>query len=76
MDESIVDWIADLNPESLTTVTTAVAEPSLRTATVDAPFQFERVAFFVCDKLSNIGDSKFVFNRTVSLKESIKSQSS
>ena len=62
------DWLSDLNPASLQTVQGALADPSLLTATPGSSFQFERVAFFVCDRDST--EQKLVFNRTVELRES------
>lgn len=46
---SLDNWLTDLNPDSLHTVTNAYADPSIKSAAVGAAFQFERVAFFVVD---------------------------
>ncbi|WP_346236692.1 glutamine--tRNA ligase/YqeY domain fusion protein [Niabella insulamsoli] len=57
-----------INPQSLRIVEGALAEPSLAEATTDNRFQFLRKGYFVLDK-----DSKkppFIFNRTVTLKDS------
>lgn len=61
------EWLNDLNPNSLTVVK-AYADQSLAGAKAGEYFQFERVAFFMCDKDSTA--DKLVFNRTVLLKES------
>jgi glutaminyl-tRNA synthetase len=58
-----------LNPDSLTIVETAIAEPDLLSAQPGQYFQFERVGYFVPDhRLSHPG--KPVFNRSVALKDS------
>jgi glutaminyl-tRNA synthetase len=62
------DYKDHLNPESLTTVTTAMLEPSLEHVTADQRFQFERLGYFCLDQEST--QSKLVFNRTVSLRDS------
>ncbi len=62
------DWRADLNPESLQTLS-ALVEPSLAQAGPGSSFQFERSGYFVVDS----GDSqpgRPVFNRTVTLRDS------
>ena len=60
------DWLASLNPTSLT-VTRAKAEPSLSEVTAGERFQFERLGFFYVDPDSKTGAP--VFNRTVALKD-------
>jgi len=62
------EWLGDLNPNSLI-VTKAKADPSLKVAKPGDYYQFERQAFFVCDRIDSTAD-KLVFNRTVNLKES------
>lgn len=62
------EWLTDLNPNSLVVVKTALADPSLASVKPGDKFQFERLAFFVCDPDSK--PNSLVFNRTVSLKES------
>lgn len=61
------DPLANLNPESLETVTGAKLEPSLGAATPGSRFQFERQGYFCADPDSSAG--KPVFNRTVTLKD-------
>ncbi len=61
------DWTTYLNPNSLERVEGCRVEPSLKTATPGARFQFERLGYFCVDRDST-ADS-LVFNRTVSLKD-------
>ena len=61
------DFLGDLNPNSVTTIT-AQLEPSLKDAKPSDTFQFERHGYFVADRK----DSKAsvpVFNRTVTLRD-------
>ncbi len=58
----------NLNPNSLEILTGAKLEPSLATATVGAPYQFERVGYFCLDPDST--SEKRIFNRTLPLKDS------
>ena len=60
------DFKTVLNPHSLEVIT-AKCEPSLRDATPDARYQFERLAYFALDKDSAPG--KPIFNRTITLKD-------
>jgi glutaminyl-tRNA synthetase len=64
------DFRAALNPKSLEVVT-AKCEPSLKEATPDARYQFERLAY-VCldpDARRQTPDPTLVFNRTITLKD-------
>jgi glutaminyl-tRNA synthetase len=61
------DWTQSLNPQSLELLTGCVVEPSLRSATPGARFQFERQGYFCVDPDSSA--NTLVFNRTVSLKD-------
>lgn len=56
-----------INPDSLQTVTTAYAEPALRTARKDERYQFLRKGYFSLDVKESFG--RLVFNRTVTLKD-------
>ena len=59
----------ELNPESLKIVTRAALEPALVDAQPEQRFQFERLGYFVADRvLSQPGAP--VFNRTVTLRDS------
>jgi len=60
------DFKTVLNPHSLE-VLTAKCEPSLKEASPDERYQFERLAYFALDQDSN--DGKLVFNRTITLKD-------
>ena len=59
----------ELNPESLKVVSSAALEPALLEARPEERFQFERLGYFVADRvLSSPGAP--VFNRTVTLRDS------
>ena len=62
------DFIADLNPDSLTVIH-AQLEPALKDATAEDRFQFERHGYFVADH-SDSRPGAPVFNRAVTLKDS------
>ena len=62
------DFLDQLNPESLETVTTARLEASLAKAEVGSRWQLERVGYFVVDEDSKPG--ALVLNRIVSLRDS------
>ena len=67
---AVEDWLSDLSPHSLSTVTSAVADPSIAHSPAGTLFQFERVAYFVTDPDSDTASGRLVLNRTVNLKES------
>lgn len=60
------NYVDDLNPNSLQTVT-AMLEPGLAGAAIGEKFQFERQGYFCVDKDS--APDKPVFNRSVTLKD-------
>jgi glutaminyl-tRNA synthetase len=60
------DFKSVLNPHSLEVVT-AKCEPSLKEATPELRYQFERLAYFCLDKDSAPG--KLLLNRTITLKD-------
>ena len=62
------DYLADLNPNSLTTIQ-AFLEPALRDAVAEDRFQFERHGYFVADRSDSTAGAP-VFNRTTTLKDS------
>jgi glutaminyl-tRNA synthetase len=63
------DLARELNTESLTLADNAVLEPALKDALPENRFQFERVGYFVADRvLSKPGTP--VFNRTATLRDS------
>lgn len=61
------EFTANLNPNSLETVSNAKLEPFLKTAAPGTRLQFERLGYF-CVDLDSKAD-KLVFNRTVALKD-------
>ena len=63
------DFLADINPDSLT-VNTAYAEPSILESITGQNFQFQRKGYFVMDKNSKADNP--VFNKTVGLRDSWK----
>lgn len=62
------DFIANLNPNSLKTIT-AYVEPSLASVAAGSQFQFERHGYFVADRIDHSAGN-LVFNLSVSLKDS------
>ncbi|WP_379970029.1 glutamine--tRNA ligase/YqeY domain fusion protein [Epilithonimonas sp. UC225_85] len=67
--EKEVDFIQFVNPQSLQ-VTHGFAEPSLKDATLEDHFQFQRIGYYIKDRDSS--DETLVFNRTVTLKDGYK----
>ncbi|MBI5304049.1 MAG: glutamine--tRNA ligase/YqeY domain fusion protein [Chloroflexi bacterium] len=61
------DWKAQINPNSLETLTNCYIEPALAQAHVGEHIQFERVGYFCVDPDSKPG--RPVFNRTVTLRD-------
>lgn len=57
-----------LNDESLQILRQCFAEPCLQSADVNQGFQFERTGYFIRDKATN-SDGNFIFNRTVTLRD-------
>jgi glutaminyl-tRNA synthetase len=62
------DFLADLNPDSLSTHPVYV-EPDLQDAVPETVFQFERHGYFVVDRFDS-HPGRPVFNRTVTLRDS------
>jgi glutaminyl-tRNA synthetase len=62
------DFKKHLNPHSLEVVT-AKLEPSLREATAELRYQFERLGYFCVDWSATVSGSSPVFNRTITLKD-------
>ena len=60
-------FVDHLNPDSLTVIRDARAEPSLGAAAPGNKFQFERLGYFCVDPDTQPG--QLVFNRTVSLRD-------
>ncbi len=63
-----VDFQTHLNPESLEVLTDSRVEIGLKHAVAEAHYQFERLGYFSVDKDSS--ESRLVFNRTVTLRDS------
>ncbi len=61
------DFIANLNPDSLTVLSDCMLEPCLKDAALGDRLQFERLGYF-CVDLDSTSD-KLVFNRTVTLRD-------
>eukprot|EP00595_Chromulina_sp_UTEXLB2642_P003520 CAMPEP_0196765336 /NCGR_PEP_ID=MMETSP1095-20130614/8007_1 /TAXON_ID=96789 ORGANISM="Chromulina nebulosa, Strain UTEXLB2642" /NCGR_SAMPLE_ID=MMETSP1095 /ASSEMBLY_ACC=CAM_ASM_000446 /LENGTH=594 /DNA_ID=CAMNT_0042123213 /DNA_START=200 /DNA_END=1980 /DNA_ORIENTATION=+ len=67
------DWEKQLNPDSEIVITNALIDPSFNSyylPTNQTHYQFERIGFFVIDRESDLPNNKFIFNLTVSLKDS------
>jgi glutaminyl-tRNA synthetase len=62
------DWKVNLNSNSLEVLSNAKVEPTLKGTPANSKLQFERQGYFSVDRDST--DSKLVFNRAVSLKDS------
>jgi glutaminyl-tRNA synthetase len=67
-DASGKDFLQTLNPHSLQVVQ-AYVEPSLLQARPDQKFQFERLGYFVADRVDHSA-THLVFNQAVGLKDS------
>ncbi|MDQ2664754.1 MAG: glutamine--tRNA ligase/YqeY domain fusion protein [Gemmatimonadota bacterium] len=67
-DAGDADFTSLLNPGSLVVIANAKVEPSVLTDAVGSRYQFERTGYFVKDRDSS--DSRPVFNRTVTLRDS------
>ena len=61
------DFTANLNPNSLVTLTGCMVEPSLAATEPGSRYQFERKGYFCVDQDSS--PDALVFNRTVTLKD-------
>ena len=62
-----VDWLANMNPQSLERLTSCHVEPCLASAKPGARYQFERLGYFCVDREST--DKMKVFNRSVTLRD-------
>ncbi|MBL8202270.1 MAG: glutamine--tRNA ligase/YqeY domain fusion protein [Chromatiales bacterium] len=68
-DGAEADFKTFLNPESLRVAPHAVLEPSLATAEPGTVLQFERLGYFVADRVDH-RPTRPVFNRVVTLRDS------
>jgi glutaminyl-tRNA synthetase len=66
-DKDKKDYKEFLNPESLSVLKDCKLEPSLKNASKDERYQFERVGYFCLDSKDSTPD-QIIFNRTISLK--------
>ena len=64
-DKNFLDFI---NPDSLTVIKGAKAEPSILDAVVGKNYQFEREGYFCLDSKHSAADA-LVFNQTIGLKD-------
>jgi len=62
------NFMDSINPDSLRVVQGYV-EPSLLQAQSDQKFQFERLGYFVADRVDHVPAKKLVFNRIAGLKD-------
>ena len=67
-DDEAGDFTSQLNPDSLTTLSSARLEPSLSQAQPEERFQFERRGYF-CVDAEDSQPGRLVFNRTVPLRD-------
>ena len=67
-DGEYVDFKQFLNPHSLTTVK-AYIEAVAFDAAPETHYQFERLGYFVADRLEHQPGQRAVFNRTVTLRD-------
>lgn len=63
------DFVDFINPDSLTTITTARVEPGLKGDEAGSRYQFERLGYFASDCEDSKSDA-LVFNRIVPLRDS------
>ncbi|MDR2865006.1 MAG: glutamine--tRNA ligase/YqeY domain fusion protein [Spirochaetaceae bacterium] len=62
-------FLDNLNPDSLSRISNARAEPCLADASVEQKYQFERLGYFIRDTETG-EDGKIVFNKTIGLRDS------
>ena len=62
------DFIEDINPNSLTTLTGCKLEPLLTDSAVGEAVQFERNGYFATDPIST--PNQLVFNQAMALRDS------
>ncbi len=62
------DFLAHINPDSLSVIENAWIEPSLADAEPEQSFQFEREGYFVADRHDHSAEQP-VFNKTIGLRD-------
>ena len=67
-DKGDQDFMAHINPESLTVIQQAWIEPALAQAAPEDNFQFEREGYFVADRFDHSSEAP-VFNKTIGLRD-------
>jgi len=67
-DDPSGNFLKDLNPDSIETVTSCRVEPGLLKAKPEDIYQFERVGYFCVDSKESHPEA-LVFNRTVTLRD-------
>jgi glutaminyl-tRNA synthetase len=65
-------WLSDINPHSLEILPSAYADIGVLQAQIEQKFQFLRIGYFCVDLHSVPSSKKYIFNKTVSLKEDSK----
>ena len=65
------DFLADVNPDSLTVLDNCWLEPAAASCAPETCFQFEREGYFVADRCEHSAD-KPVFNKTIGLRDNVK----
>ena len=68
-EDKEVDFLTNLNPDSLEVLHSAKIEPSIRGAAPGERYQLERLGYFCVDSVDST-ESAPVFNRTVTLRDS------
>jgi len=63
------DYISNLNPESLTSLSEALVEKSVSEMDAVQPFQLERIGYFIVDSKAK-ENGNLVLNRTVAMRDS------
>ncbi len=67
------DYKVNLNPDSLSVLAQCVVEPSVVAEGASSHYQFEREGYFCLDS-GNTDASQYVFNRTITLRDSWSSR--
>ena len=71
--KEVIDYRKFLNPDSLSVADGCLIEPSVIESSEIKHFQFEREGYFTIDAVESRGSS-LVFNRTITLRDSLRKQ--
>jgi len=71
--KEVIDYRKFLNPDSLSVADGCLIEPSVIEGSEIKHFQFEREGYFTIDAVESRGRS-LVFNRTITLRDSLRKQ--